>query len=155
MLKAQQQWRKGEQEVLTPAALYDQLNEEFNFDHDPAPASYDPKTMDDGLTSEWGQSNFVNPPYKEIQKWMAKAIREKAKGKLSVMLIPFHPAEYREMWNEDITEIRLFTRNIQFQGFSRRHPNGSAIYIFDPTKKKFPKVDGKIYSYHTFASFEK
>ena len=43
----------------TPKAVYQVLDAEFNFDHDPCPPNY----KVDGLTSEWGGANFVNPPY--------------------------------------------------------------------------------------------
>ena len=49
----------------TPKEVYQVLDAEFGFDHDPCPVN---PTVD-GLTSEWGQSNYVNPPYgREIGK---------------------------------------------------------------------------------------
>ena len=41
-----------------------------------------------GLEIEWKERNFVNPPYSQISKWVDKALTERAKGKLIVMLIP-------------------------------------------------------------------
>ena len=65
------------------------------FDFDPCPC---PKPADfDGLTCEWGQRNWVNPPFGSIMHmgkkkgptaWMRKAIEEQAKGKLSVVVYP-------------------------------------------------------------------
>ena len=65
------------------------------FDFDPCPC---PKPDDfDGLTCEWGQRNWVNPPFGSIMHmgkkkgptaWMRKAIEEQAKGKLSVVVYP-------------------------------------------------------------------
>lgn len=70
----------------TPQWLYDQLNQEFNFDFDPCPnyATFD------GLSVEWGQSNFINPPYNRIDKpkFIKKAYEEWKKGKTCVLLIP-------------------------------------------------------------------
>ena len=62
----------------TPKAVYQILNAEFNFDHDPCP----PKYEIDGLISEWGGVNYVNPPYgKELPKWIEKGFKEWQKGK--------------------------------------------------------------------------
>jgi len=85
----------GKHYWLTPPDLYTQLDAEFNFDFDPCPC---PKPEGfDGLTSEWGQRNYVNPPFGSIMHegkkkgptaWMRKAIAEQRKGKLSVVVYP-------------------------------------------------------------------
>lgn len=86
----------GKHYWLTPPDLYAQLNAEFGpFDFDPCPY---PKPADfDGLTCEWGQRNYVNPPFGSIihngkkkgpTAWMRKAIEEQKKGKLSVVVYP-------------------------------------------------------------------
>lgn len=80
---------------LTPPDLYDQLNKEFSFDFDPCP--YPLPELFDGLTCEWGQSNYVNPPFGSIihngkkkgpTAWVRKAIEENKKGKLVVLVYP-------------------------------------------------------------------
>ena len=80
---------------LTPPELYEQLNLEFNFDFDPCPFPL-PDGFD-GLTCEWGKSNFVNPPFGAIMHdgkkkgptaWARKAIEEHRKGKKVVLLFP-------------------------------------------------------------------
>ena len=70
----------------TPKSLYDELNNEFNFDFDPCPLHAD----FDGLAVEWGQSNFVNPPYNRVDKprFIQKSYDEWQKGKTCVLLIP-------------------------------------------------------------------
>jgi hypothetical protein len=80
---------------LTPPALMKALNDEFHFDFDPCPY---PKPDDfDGLTCEWGQSSYVNPPFGSIihqgkkkgpTAWVRKAIEENKKGKLVVLVYP-------------------------------------------------------------------
>jgi hypothetical protein len=72
-----------------------ELNDEFNFDFDPCPY---PKPEDfDGLTNEWGKSNYVNPPFGSIihegkkkgaTAWVRKAIAENEKGKDVVFVFP-------------------------------------------------------------------
>lgn len=85
----------GKHYWLTPPETYDPLNTEFKFDFDPCPY---PKPEDfDGLTSEWGQSNYVNPPFGSIihkgkkkgaTAWARKAIEEAKKGKQVVLVYP-------------------------------------------------------------------
>jgi len=53
----------------TPKWLYEELNEEFNFDFDPCPLNSD----FDGLKIDWGSSNFVNPPYSNVIGFLEKA----------------------------------------------------------------------------------
>jgi hypothetical protein len=56
--------KDGKHYWLTPPALYRKLNEEFAFDFDPAP--FPLPAGFDGLTVEWGKSNYVNPPFGSI-----------------------------------------------------------------------------------------
>lgn len=73
----------------TPKKLYDSLNEVYNFTFDPCPYQHD-LTKWDGLEIEWGERNFVNPPYSRELKtaFILKAIEESKKGKLCVLLVP-------------------------------------------------------------------
>ena len=71
---------------LTPPDLMEALRGEFQFDFDPCPF---PKPEEfDGLTVEWGQSNYVNPPFKGPTAWVRKAIAEREKGKRVVFVFP-------------------------------------------------------------------
>lgn len=80
---------------LTPPELYGALHAEFSFTFDPCPH---PLPDDfDGLTCQWGSSNYVNPPFgsimhegkkKGMTAWVRKAIAEHAKGKRVVMVYP-------------------------------------------------------------------
>lgn len=54
----------GKHYWLTPPELYSALDSEFNFDFDPCPFPL-PKDFD-GLTCEWSQSNYINPPFGSI-----------------------------------------------------------------------------------------
>ena len=85
----------GKHYWLTPPALYAKLDAEFRFDFDPCPY---PKPDDfDGLSCEWGKSNYVNPPFgsiiheghkKGVTAWVRKALLERDKGKLVVLVFP-------------------------------------------------------------------
>jgi hypothetical protein len=87
--------RDGRHYWLTPPALYAELDAEFHFDFDPCP--YPLLPWFDGLTCEWGQSNYVNPPFGSIEHdgkrkgptaWVRKALDERAKGKRTVLVYP-------------------------------------------------------------------
>jgi len=87
----------GKHYWLTPPDLMEQLQNEFNFDFDacPFPLPYG----FDGLRCEWGQRNYVNPPFgsyvccvdgkkKGPTAWARKCIEEYKKGKLVVLVYP-------------------------------------------------------------------
>jgi hypothetical protein len=66
---------------------------QFNFDPCPFPK---PETFD-GLTADWGTSNYVNPPFGSIMHegkkkgptaWARKAIAEQKKGNKVVLVYP-------------------------------------------------------------------
>ena len=80
---------------LTPDDVYKKLNDEFKFNFDPCPYPL-PETFD-GLTCEWGDSNYCNPPFGSIMHegkkkgptaWVRKAIAETEKGKDVVLVYP-------------------------------------------------------------------
>lgn len=85
----------GKHYWLTPPDVMEGLQLEFNFDFDACPYPK-PETFD-GLTCEWGQSTYVNPPFGSIihegkkkgpTAWARKAIKEAEKGKKVVMVYP-------------------------------------------------------------------
>lgn len=85
----------GKHYWLTPPDMYAELNAEFAFDFDPCPFPM-PEGFD-GLTREWGRSNYVNPPFGSIihegkkkgpTAWVRKCIAEWKKGKRVVLVYP-------------------------------------------------------------------
>ena len=76
----------GNDEYATPALIYDQVKELGMFD--PCPFKGKEAGLD-GLTIEWRDLNFVNPPYSEVAKWVDKAIEEHRKNKRMTILLPF------------------------------------------------------------------
>jgi site-specific DNA-methyltransferase (adenine-specific) len=97
----------------TPKEVYESLDKEFHFDFDPCPLF----AKFDGLSVEWGNSNFINPPYSRKLKegFIWKAFEESNKGKLCVMLLPvststkiFHTVIYPH------AEIRFWRGRINF-----------------------------------------
>lgn len=123
----------------TPDWLYNQLNAEFSFDFDPCPLKAD----FDGLAIDWGQSNFVNPPYNRIDKpkFIQKAYEEYLKGKTSVLLIP--AATSIRQFHEVIlphAEVRFLKGRVSFKGVNskgvytekNKGKHDSMIVIFKP-----------------------
>jgi hypothetical protein len=85
----------GKHYWLTPPDLMESLQREFNFDFDPCPFPK-PESFD-GLTCDWGQVNYVNPPFGSIMHngrkkgptaWVRKAIEEHQKGKRVILVYP-------------------------------------------------------------------
>lgn len=78
---------------LTPRNIYDPLNQEFHFDFDPCPC---PKPLGyNAINVDWGNSNFVNPPFRKKDgdglgptAFVHKAIEQQKLGRSSVLLLP-------------------------------------------------------------------
>jgi len=105
--------KDGKHYWLTPPELYKKLDDEFHFDFDPCPFPLPPGF--DGLTVEWGESSYVNPPFGAIIQngkkmgptaWARKAIAEQENGKNVVLVYPVpkwilmllkHSAEVRNL----------------------------------------------------------
>lgn len=111
----------------TPKAVYQILDDEFNFNFDPCPKN--PKF--NGLEIEWGGVNFVNPPYgREIVDWIKKGIEEYKKGKTVVFLIASRTDT--KWWHElmkHATEIRFIKGRLKFDDHKNSAPFPSAIVI--------------------------
>ena len=125
MTSIRQNWK-------TPKLLYEELNKEFSFDFDPCPVN----PSFDGLSVEWKERNFVNPPYKTQKDWIMKADQENRKGKLVVLLLPartdtkvFHDYIYQKH------EIRFLKGRLKFDDSKNSAPFPSMIVIMRGKKK--------------------
>lgn len=98
----------------TPKEVYEPLNNEFHFNFDPCPITWkegDP----DGLSIEWGDRTFCNPPYSRVAEFVKKASEESKKNKTVVMLINcatdtkwFHEYIYNK------AEVRFIKGRVKF-----------------------------------------
>ena len=74
----------------------------------------------DGLNTEWGDSNFVNPPYSRKLKdaFVIKAIEESKRGKLCVCLLPVSTSTilFHEHIQPNASEIRFLKGRVRFIG---------------------------------------
>ena len=106
--------KDGKHYWLTPPDLMKELQDEFGFDYDPCPY---PKPDDyDGLDAEWGDVNYVNPPFgcvihngKKVgaTAWVRKAIKEHEKGKTVVLVYPI------DKWVHMLIEAGAEIRNLK------------------------------------------
>ena len=74
----------------------------------------------DGLLIEWGQRNYINPPYSRKLKeaFVKRAIEESKKGKLCVMLLPVSTSTvlFHDFIQPNAKEIRFVRGRIAFEG---------------------------------------
>jgi hypothetical protein len=101
----------------TPPELYEELNKRFNFDFDPCPYN-EGDIADCGLQKEWGNSNFVNPPYSQKLKelFVIKGIEEMKKHKVCVFIIPVSTSTklFHDWIKPNATEINFIKGRIKF-----------------------------------------
>mgnify|MGYP003152527275 FL=1 len=78
---------------LTPPDIYQALDNEFHFGHDPCPYPRVPGF--NSLELPWGTMNYCNPPFRKADgndhgptAFVRKAIAEKQKGNSTVLLLP-------------------------------------------------------------------
>lgn len=130
----------------TPKYILEPLNDEFNFTFDPCPICWEEEIPPEknGLLIEWGERNFINPPYSRKLKeaFVKKGIEEMKKGKLCVFLIPVSTSTilFHDYILPNITEpIRFLKGRVKFIGFNsqgekvtdRCGMHDSMIVIFD------------------------
>lgn len=130
---------KQSDEWSTPADLFKKLDEEFHFQTDPCTTKDNPLGCkyfytkdDDGLTREWIGPTFINPPYSQIDKWVAQSATRTRRHPI-VMLIPartdtryFHQYVYKK---PDV-EIRFIKGRLKFGNSKNSAPFPSMIVIF-------------------------
>lgn len=148
----------------TPQWLFDELDNEFGFTLDVCASPENRKCIDyisatkDGLADEWHRHYahdprtggpwaksaavvaFMNPPYSQIAKWLAKALDETAYGVTTVALVKADTStKWWHEWYPKADEVR-FLKRIQFvppPGYDGKvgNPNmGHAVLIFRGAK---------------------
>ena len=108
----------------TPKYFYDELNKEFHFDYDPCPINEGEITPDnDGLLIEWGESNFINPPYSQkLKEGFVKRAVNDFSDRLNVFLIPVSTSTilFHEWILPNKKELRFIKRRIPFVGVNKK-----------------------------------
>jgi hypothetical protein len=81
------------------------LYREFQFDFDPCP--HPRPDGFDGLSMDWGKSNWVNPPFTGgVMAWCRKALEEHAKGNSCVVILPMYQVRAISTMASEGAEIR-------------------------------------------------
>jgi len=129
-------------EWRTPESIFKALKKEFPFTLDPCSDGQNAKVgryftrAENGLLRSWkGETVFLNPPYSEIKKWMAKAYgAARDEGAIVVCLVPSRTDT--DWWHSYALrgEIRFIRGRIRFSDTESNAPFPSAVIIFRPTE---------------------
>lgn len=76
----------------------------------------------DGLALPWSDCTYVNPPFKDLRKWMHKASVEAQRGHRIVMLCPVRG--HRDWWHEyrDTCSVEVQLKPLKFLGYAGAFP---------------------------------
>ena len=135
-------WSGKDQYAETPNDIMFKLVTEFGLLSDVCPKN----PQKDGLTMDWEQVNYMNPPYSQIEKWLTKAISEWRKGKTVVCLLP---ARTNTNWFCDMvikyaTEIRFVRQGVKFKGYKKKSPFPIALVIFKADDAKYANENEEV-----------
>lgn len=126
--------KDGKHYWLTPEDLMAEIQAEFDIDFDPCP--YPCPDGFDGLTAEWGNSNYVNPPFKGPTAWVRKAIAEYKNGKRVVFVFPVD--KWVHLLLENGAEVRNL-KDVKWCAIEDGEPGKGtgrwiACFVLDPDK---------------------
>lgn len=138
---------KDKEYWLTPPEIYKKLDEEFHFDFDPCPYPRPDEYNSLLPTIEWGDSNYINPPFRLKDTadgkggptaFARRAIEEfKNNGKESVLMLPVQ--SYVNLLLEAGAELRSMKRVRWVSGKTGeawKGPTSIALFILKKKKKK-------------------
>jgi hypothetical protein len=114
-----------------PPEIINPLHAEFNFDFDPCPSPR-PEGFD-GLTVEWGERNWVNPPFTGgVTPWIRKAIEQQKKGKLCVIILPIFAMRPIVILDQAGAEVR-YIGLVRYLSLEDHTPNPCKTNDLHPT----------------------
>ena len=140
------QLKSATDSVATPQCIWDWLHDEFGLDiHDPCPLTdYDPAVHTNGLMSDWGAVNYVNPPFSHGYQWLKKARAEWQKGKTCIVLMKTNITNCKYFSDCSVgAELVFISHKITFEGYDTPawFPLMFVVYHADKTLKSFRCVD--------------
>ena len=143
MIKNKALYTSNTDDWETPANIFNDLHNEFNFQIDVCASNNNAKCKKyfteetNGLNQKWIGNCFMNPPYgRKINQWIKKAYDSSLQGATVVCLVP---ARTDTRWFHDYCtkgEIRFIKGRLKFGNSKNNAPFPSMIVIF---KKKEDK----------------
>jgi hypothetical protein len=130
--------KDGKHYWLTPPDLLEALTKEFEIDFDACPY---PRPSDfDGLTSDWGNSTYVNPPFSGPTAWVRKALEESEKGKRVVFVFPIYKWILMLLNHPNFKEVRNL-KDVKWCAIEDGSPGKGigqhiAMFVLDGRKEK-------------------
>jgi site-specific DNA-methyltransferase (adenine-specific) len=120
-------------EWTTPPALLTWIQKNYGQTFDPCPIN---PTVD-GLTIDWPDRNYVNPPYSEISVWAKKAYEEYLKGRFVAFLCFVRTdTQYFHNYLVHCSTIYLFEGRLRFGDGKGSATFPSMLCVFDPANKR-------------------
>lgn len=121
--------RNRQDDVSTPLELYNAICRTFDVTHDPCPLN-GLENGRDAMTEEWGEVNFVNPPFSNIKAFVERTL---AVGKPTYMLVPVRTNTHywRDYVYDNVTAIYFFVDKIKFTGYNRPCPLPMCLLVFN------------------------
>lgn len=141
---------KREQEVLTPPSVIEAVQSLWpgtgiELDpcsnagrHVPAAEHY-VWPEQDGLTLPWRDCTYVNPPYGDLKKWMAKSASERVEH---VMLVPVRT--HRVWFDLSRYDAVGLLKPVKFVGFAQAFPAPLALLYRGLYRKRFADCVGPL-----------
>ena len=110
--------------VKTPLQLINLLRKKFfsvgpYFDPCPLNPKYNPKDNIDGLSIDWGNNCFCNPPYSQSAKWLKYAHEQWKKNNTKIVcLVKLDSIGTRtfQKFCKDVS-IYILTNRVRFEGY--------------------------------------
>ena len=136
------------QEYETPDSLFQKINAIYNFTLDVCADECNHKCdtyfskEDDSLNQTWSGNCWMNPPYKDMKKWVIKAYKESRKDNCLVCCLI--PARTNTSWWHDYCmrgKILFIKGRPKFKGCIHGLPQPLAFVIFSN------KIDGNYESF--------
>ena len=125
--------------VATPSYILDSLRAEFGDLYDPCPFNpkFDAKIHKDGLTTEWGNVSYCNPPFSKTGQFVKKAFEEWSKAKTCIVLIKstVTASKYFKDYVIGNAEIRFIHGKVTFPGYKTSAWFPLILLVFRKNKK--------------------
>lgn len=111
----------------TPKHLKDKIYEDFNIQFDPCPEN----PSFDGLSCEWAERNYCNPPFNATEEWVRKILKEQKKGRTTVLLIPArtNTKYFHELILPNISKLIFLRGRVRFVSQLGNKPGASPCQL--------------------------